>query len=229
MSANARGRTAPRQVAGLLNEPGPAHVRLTKEIAAEREIATAVRLFFARGDPVSVHLLASAASAVLTPIGQSRGITTTLDRYRELFVAGKEHLADAIWSLAYNYMKHGERDESWVFQHFNPAMNEYILMFVIEDFQNIFKRTFKEAMCFLYYFGSEHPNLILSRYEKLRELARHFGADLDRVSFDVAAGVLRQIDFEDARRETKTTLEPAKAAASPRGRREKGGQGQRLP
>lgn len=84
-------------------------LHLRKVEVAERQFKTAVRLFFRRDDPVSVHALASAAVQVMSDLLEASG-GGGITRNRHLFQEGKFKGWIQALKGPENYMKHADRD-----------------------------------------------------------------------------------------------------------------------
>lgn len=133
---------------------------LTKKDVAQRELATAIRLFVNGGDPVAIYVLASAAAEVMGPIGRGAFKETWrvafLDRIKDEFRDAAEDVLDE----PFNFMKHGASDPEAELRRFNPAANEIFLLLLCRDFGAVFGETFVEAIVYLALQADEHPDLI---------------------------------------------------------------------
>jgi hypothetical protein len=101
-------------------------IKIDKMAAARRQLKTAIELWFADGDPVSVHTLAFATHEIVHALYRKAGLDDLLfdstlikDEYRSEF----GHLVRANAA----FFKHGRKDPDGVIE-FKPETNEFILM-----------------------------------------------------------------------------------------------------
>jgi hypothetical protein len=139
--------------------PPPGALVLTKKDVLRRELASAIRLFIAGGDPVAIYVLVSAASAVMEPIGKA----SLKDTWRVLFL---DHIkdefrvdAEEVLDEPFNFMKHGARDAQAQLRRFNPVINEILLLMCCHDFKNIFGEYFLESNIYIALCAQTHPHL----------------------------------------------------------------------
>src|SRR2546422_6130134 len=82
---------------------------ISKREAAARQLDQAIRLFFRRGDMLSVHTLAGAAFQLLADLGKVSGIVS---RYRSEVLIRPERMKEWVQALnsTQNFLKHADRD-----------------------------------------------------------------------------------------------------------------------
>jgi hypothetical protein len=82
-------------------------IKIPKLEAARRQVETAIRIYFANGDPVSIHTLAAASLQILVDLDKKG----TLWDFIETHVK-PEHLSEVkkLFAEAENFFKHAERD-----------------------------------------------------------------------------------------------------------------------
>ena len=99
---------------------------LTKFDVAERQLLQAIRLFFAGGDPVSVHTVSEAAAQVLYDI---RGFLGIENRLRDSDLIRSEYRREWLATLgrSRNFFKHADRDPSDVHE-FKDEFNHFSLL-----------------------------------------------------------------------------------------------------
>jgi hypothetical protein len=102
-------------------------VLLKREDILVRLIETAIRLWFANGDYLSIHVLASAAYRTLSDITSKSGLKLWLTE-----VIGHEEL-----TRGYDFIRHASRDLSEVLE-FVPARNIILLAATITVFETVF-------------------------------------------------------------------------------------------
>ena len=150
-----RGRTPPPRT------PAPTAIRLTKKDVVRRELATAIRLFVGRGDPVAIHVLASAASAVLQPIADAKGHLTGRSAFLDIYIKDEyRREAELLVDEWFNYMKHGARDPDAELNTFSPEINKMQLLLLSRDYMMVFRETFVEATVFMATLGSLEPRFL---------------------------------------------------------------------
>lgn len=95
-------------------------IQVSKLDAARRQLETAVRLYFAEADPISIHTLTSAAYQLLADINRRIGGAPMLREQIPTWVRS-DATAEARRKLAEaeNFFKHADRDPESVLE-FNP-------------------------------------------------------------------------------------------------------------
>ena len=121
-------------------------MKLTKIDAAEANLCTAIRLFFADAHPAPVHTLAGAAREVLSVLGEKLETDIFLNELaKNRGVSPREYLRKA--TLALNFMKHADRDPTAVLEFADEA-NDFMLFWACRDFVSITKGLPIEAQVF---------------------------------------------------------------------------------
>lgn len=132
---------------------------MTKQNVASDQLATAIWLWANQWDPVSVHVLASAAAEIIAVLHKAKGgmpirslmIDNMTGEYRD-------QVAYAL-SEAFNFMKHGAKDPEAVLV-FNPAESEWVIYAACVDYLAAFGVASPEALLFLVYMTDQRPELI---------------------------------------------------------------------
>jgi len=108
---------------------------ITKAVAAQRQLETAISLWFNSGDPVSIHTLAAAALDCLHAIGTQRGNPSAVATWIETQpTRKKERIKDA-----QNFFKHGFRDVNKQI-NYDPTHGETLLSDAAVTYGLIFGR-----------------------------------------------------------------------------------------
>lgn len=132
---------------------------MTKQNVASDQLATAIWLWANEWDPVSVHVLASAAAEIIAVLHQSKGgapiRSSMLDNMEGEY---RDQVAYAI-SEAFNFMKHGARDPEAVLV-FNPEETEWVIYSACVDYLAAFGVAAPEALLFLVYMTDQRSELI---------------------------------------------------------------------
>ncbi|MGO8253585.1 hypothetical protein ACC792_21720 [Rhizobium ruizarguesonis] len=94
--------------------PGIEYLRLNRQEICEREINSAIRLFLVDEDPISAHVLASAATAIMEILGKGRpsvGLNSVRDMLKEAELP--PDLENEVFTglqHPYNFLKHSSAD-----------------------------------------------------------------------------------------------------------------------
>lgn len=101
--------------------------KTTKLQAAEAQLATAIRLFFADGDNIAIHTLTRASHEILDNLCAKKNLA------RGVVYQGLEHVKPELRKKvlvkvneAKNYFKHADRDTKEVLS-WNPKVSEYFI------------------------------------------------------------------------------------------------------
>ena len=180
----------------IIRQPSPDDLKLTKKDVVRQELRTAIRLYILGGDPVAIHVLASAASAIMRPIGESMNT----DTWRVLFldIIHDEYRDDAATLIdeSFNFMKHGGKDADQTIS-FNPEVNSALLLLLCRDFLNIFQESFVEIGVLLVMMTSTHAELFNKEmndtFRNMADMARNL-AGADVVDRATAARALAEYD-----------------------------------
>lgn len=139
---------------------GVSKQRVTKLDAARRQLRTAVHLYFANGDDVSIHTLTAAGRQILLDIIKSRGEKAPFQEFHEtaLTPEGQRIFAKAI-AAAENFFKHADRDTASEFD-FNPETTGFLLMEAGAAYQQVTGRVLRELWVFTIWFSIKYPNIL---------------------------------------------------------------------
>jgi len=133
-------------------------LHLTKFEVAERQLTQAIRLFFLKQDPVSIHTLAEAASQVLYDIGGEHGVKSIM---RDNASIRPEKLKEWLVALhkSRNFFKHADRDKLATHE-FKEIFNDMSLLDAVNMYVTIKKRWSPESAMFFVWFGLNYPQLL---------------------------------------------------------------------
>ena len=139
-------------------------MQLSKFEAAERQLHTAITLFFKGSDPVSIHTLSEAAAQVLYDIGEQYG-AKSLTRDSDLIrpERRKEWLQALVKSR--NFFKHADRDANEI-HDFNIETNNFSIFDALGLFLRIKKIRTPETLLFEVWFALKYPNLLVDSQYK---------------------------------------------------------------
>lgn len=148
---------------------------ITKQDVAASQLATAVWLWANRWDPVSIHVLASAAAEVTAVLYKAKGGLPMRSAMLDSLTG--EHQAQIAFAMteAFNFMKHGAKDHNAVLR-FNPGESEWMIYAACVDYLAAFGAAPPEALLFLVYMTDQTPELIRADvddpFRSLRALER---------------------------------------------------------
>jgi hypothetical protein len=143
-------------------------LRLTKTDVARRQIETAIRLWFASEEPVSIHTLAAAAHQVLHDLGKMQRSPTIL---RDLSCVREEDRKPLRKSLlsAENFFKHAETDSGETL-NFNPEITPIFIFDAVCVYDALVRQSTPILITFKTWVFIHHPNAVNMKKED-RELA----------------------------------------------------------
>ena len=136
--------------------------KLTKAIAARRQLRSAIRMFFDREDTLAIHTITGAVDVLLTDLAEHKGITLVMRAVQEAALNkglpfSRERLKE-ILRLDRNFrnkLKHADQkpDEEWEF----PAeVNELLLFFSCQHFGQVIAVGDSLVNLFLAWFVLKH-------------------------------------------------------------------------
>ena len=132
--------------------------RLTKLDVAQRQLRTAIRIFFEDGDSVSAYTLAAAAEGVLAGLLKKQGARHPF-RESALIKKGMEREFNSVLNESQNFFKHADTDAEDV--HDFPEMAlEYELFICAVLYHLVRGRFLREAWVIFVWFGIQHPDII---------------------------------------------------------------------
>jgi hypothetical protein len=128
--------------------------------AVQRQLRTAVVLFFEHGDDISVHTLVAAARQILIDLLLHEGTETLLaqSRRRLFDEEGQKQLHIAI-GAAENFFKHADWDSKGSLE-FDPKQTHFLLVECADAYRTLTGRHLRELLAFLSWFALEYPNLL---------------------------------------------------------------------
>lgn len=199
--------------------PLPRGGRPITNVAAS-QLATAIRLWANDWDPISVHVLASAAAEIIAVLNKAKGFVPIRSAMLDIMDSDyRERVAHGIVE-AFNFMKHGSKDPDAVMS-FNPGESEWVIYAACVDYLAAFGVAPPEALLFLTYMTDQKPELIREdvddpfRAIRDQERIKNRGRKIDR--HDVAKTLARLDRFAAHLRETGRTDYPLLKQAEHRG------------
>jgi hypothetical protein len=171
-----------------MTDPWTERVTITKLDAARRQLQTAIELWFADGEPVSIHALAFAAYEIVHVISKKRNRSIPLifdariikDEYRKEW---NNHIKKS--SV---FFKHADRDPNDSID-FQPALSEFFISFAIVGLELCGEKLTDVESAFMFWLQLHHPNLLneegrlfigripINVLEESRNIPRHIFLD----------------------------------------------------
>ncbi|WIM04712.1 MAG: hypothetical protein OHM77_08355 [Candidatus Nitricoxidivorans perseverans] len=141
-------------------------VTVKKLEAAKRQLHTAITLWFADADSVSVHTLACAAHQIVHDInGKSKGDELLLDSSVIKDEYRKEYLGEM--RRAMRFFKHADKDpdpDGTV--ELTPAITDLFILFTIIGLERFGQRHTEATTAFILFYGLKNPNLVAKEFCK---------------------------------------------------------------
>jgi hypothetical protein len=141
-------------------------VRVSKLNAAQRQLKTAIALWFEDGDPVSVHTLAFAAYEIFHSVSEHR------DPYRRDLIFDTFHIKDeyrrewlAVVKREANFFKHGDRDSEAIID-FDPDLAEFFMLYSMLARQLCGETPSEEESAFTWWIMFHRPHLLAEQARK---------------------------------------------------------------
>lgn len=165
-----------------MNSSDNGFLTISKMEAAECQLITAIRLFFRRGDPFSIHTLAGAAVGILGDLASARGITNPFidndvirpemkGEFRRILRQGR------------NFLKHADRDpnDTW---RMKPDLNKFSIFEGMFLYEALNEDEPGEFVFYRIWFSYHHPHLFThADWPSTRELVE--GLSGGRINEDV--------------------------------------------
>jgi hypothetical protein len=133
---------------------------ITKIEAAQRQLVTAIELFFRDADPVSVISLASNAWEVIDTLFTKRGVESFSEETRDHITTGHNLKKDFINAPHRNFFKHADRDPDAVLEGFSDVENDHVLFLAVEDYIRLNKKSPIEFQVFQLWYLAINTNKV---------------------------------------------------------------------
>lgn len=133
------------------------HGRLTKLEVARRQLATAIDLFFADRDAVSVYSLAANSWEVIDVLCRNAGIESFSIQARENVSAGKDLKLDYVNFPYRNFFKHAKSDSETTLPPLPDSQVEGVLFLAVEDYIRLNGRSPVQFQVFQLWYLAKHP------------------------------------------------------------------------
>jgi hypothetical protein len=133
------------------------HSPLTKTTVARRQLATAVELFFAGRDVVSIYSLAANAWEVIDALCIKAGVESMSIQARGYVPAGKDLKRSYINSPYRNFFKHADNDPDQTLEPLSNSHVEALLFLAVEDYIRLNRRSPVQLQVFQLWYLAKHP------------------------------------------------------------------------
>lgn len=144
--------------------------RLTKLDVARRQLATAIDLFFAGRDVVSVYSLATNAWEVVDVLCRKAGVASFSVQARENVPAGKDLKLSYINSPYRNFLKHADADSEKTLPPLPDSQVEGVLFLAVEDYMRLNGRSPLQFQVFqLWYLAKYQEKMALGFPDELMD------------------------------------------------------------
>ncbi len=130
---------------------------LTKTTVARRQLATAIELFFAGRDIVSIYSLAANAWEVIDALCVKQGIDSMSIQAREYVPAGKGLKRNFVNSPHRNFFKHATNDPDQTLDPLALPHVEGLLYLAVEDYIRFNRRSPVAQQVFQLWYLAKHP------------------------------------------------------------------------
>lgn len=130
---------------------------LTKTTVARRQLATAIELFFAGRDVVSIYSLAANAWEVIDALCVKAGIESMSIQARGYVPAGKDLKRNYINSPHRNFFKHADTDPDETLEPLSQSHVEGLLFLAVEDYIRLNRRSPIQLQVFQLWYLAKHP------------------------------------------------------------------------
>lgn len=121
---------------------------LTKKDVAQRQLVTAIRLFFDSGDPVSVYSLSANAWEIIDELCTKSGTNSLSNQTRENIPKKQDLKRDFINSPYRNFFKHADRDTDAILLDFDETKVDSVVFLAVEDYLRLANKSPVEFQVF---------------------------------------------------------------------------------
>jgi hypothetical protein len=151
--------------------------RITRIEAAQRQLVTAIELFFEGRDAISVHTLAAAAHGILRDLLKLRSGASII-KDNPLVRPDRQKEFIAILNTAQNFFKHADRDPGKAIE-FRPDFTQFLLIDAIFMYEGLTGRKLQEGTVFATWMAVKYPNTISNADLELAELVNELRSKAD--------------------------------------------------
>lgn len=149
-------------------------ITVKKAEAAKRQLQTAIKLWFADADHVSVHTLACAAHQIVHDINKAnKGVALLLDSLSINEEFRSEYRREM--KRAMNFFKHAKNDPCPLGTvEFSPLITELFIFFSILGLERLGERFSETTTAFMQFYAIKNPHLVAKEFGdrfKIKDIA----------------------------------------------------------
>ncbi len=136
-------------------------ILISKLDSARRQLETAIKLFFANGDFISIHALSYAAYTITRNLCDQMDKPESFTKWMHDNVSKAEHegLTKAV-NAAGNFFKHADRDPKTILEYI-PGQYEIFLVFAVKQYEAITHEMTQPMSVFKIWHLTHHPESIV--------------------------------------------------------------------
>jgi hypothetical protein len=153
-----------------------ATITLTKIDAAQRQLASAIRLTFMGEDPVAIHGLVASAHRIIRDICAQRGDVESYLQFTDWIKPGREGEFWRVHNASANFLKHAEKDAGQT-HDLDVESADFMIMMATKWFKDLGNAISPEMSVFVNWWALCHPELmtdtVMSRF-KTAAIAEQF-------------------------------------------------------
>ena len=143
---------------------------ITKLDAARRQLVTAIRLFFNRGDPISVFSLAANAWEVIDALCTRKGIAGVSHLTRSHIPPERDLKKDYVNSPYRNFFKHADHDPEALLEGFDGKVVDGLIFLAADDYMRLAGKSPVEFQVFqLWYLAVNVEKVAAGELRKILE------------------------------------------------------------
>jgi hypothetical protein len=133
------------------------HSPLTKSAVARSQLATAIELFFAGRDSVSIYSLAANAWEVTDALCTRAGVESMSIQARGCLPVGKDLKRNYVNSPHRNFFKHADNDPHETVEPLSESQVEGLLFLAVEDYIRLNRRSPVQLQVFQLWYLAKYP------------------------------------------------------------------------
>jgi hypothetical protein len=163
----------------MRSEEAPQDTGVTSLAAARSQLATAIRLYFAGGDPISTYTLAAAASEIIHQLCKHRGILGLRDQLMQAIPPDRKREVVSALNGAQNFFKHASSNKpDRRLVNFDDEAPLYPLLMAAEGLRVLGEKHIDAAL-FLWWWSIVEPGKVIGPRPG-EVVRRQFGDIADR-------------------------------------------------
>jgi hypothetical protein len=167
-------------------------IQVTKLESARRQLETAIKLFFASGDFVSIHTLSYAAYGITRDLCEHTKNPKSLSKWIEdRFVETQRKEFFKHISKAGGFFKHADQEPKAVLEYI-PEQYEFFLMFAIYQYEALTNELTLPMRVFKIWYLKNRPGLFKFNEQETSQLLKETFVPIDKAAFyDVVSQYLQ--------------------------------------